>query len=111
MCCPLPPPPQGNSVAAGRTCRQLADCVEELELPRLLHIMDGVRYLAGTGLDVKFQPKAVDVSISCNFMWLFHDMYCKIGLPTTTGLSLCLILGYPLNQSLFGRSCKEDILQ
>ena len=47
------------------TCSKLADGVEQLELPALFHVMDGLSYLAAWGLDVELQAKAVDVSISC----------------------------------------------
>ena len=48
------------------TCSELADGVEQLKLPALFHVMDGLSYLAAWGLDVELQAKAVDVSISCN---------------------------------------------
>ena len=47
------------------TCSELADGVEQLELPALFHIMDGLGYFAAWGLDIELQAKAVDVSISC----------------------------------------------
>ncbi len=49
----------------GLTCCQLADCVEELELPALLHVVDGLCDLIAWRLDVELQAKPVDIPITC----------------------------------------------
>ena len=54
------------------TCSELADCVQELELPALFDIMDGFGYFAARRLNVELQTEAVDVSVACKT----HRMSC-----------------------------------
>jgi len=60
----------------GLTCSKLADSVQQLKLPALLHIMDGLGYLAAWGLNVEFQAKTIDISISCRDPQLFSAFAC-----------------------------------
>ena len=54
------------------TCSELADCVQELELPALFDIMNGLGYFAARRLNVELQAEAVDVSVACKT----HRMSC-----------------------------------
>ena len=48
-----------------RTCRQLADCVEQLKLPALLDVGQRAANLLGRRLNEELQAKAVDVVLAC----------------------------------------------
>ena len=58
------------------TCSELADSVQQLELPAFLHIMDGLGYLVAWCLNIELQAEAVDVPVSC------RDCFCLV-IPST----------------------------
>ena len=49
-----------------RTRCQLADCVEELELPALFDVVDGIGDLVRRRLYVELEPEAIDIPLSCS---------------------------------------------
>lgn len=46
-----------------RTCSKLAHCIQQLELPTLLHFVHSTNQLGLRRFNVEFQPKSVDIPI------------------------------------------------